>query len=114
LAIRDQAVLQYQSTILRAFQDVSNALVTRQKSAEAVTAQARAVDAYKESVKLALERYRLGKSNYYEVLQQQQQLFPTERALLQNRLNEYLATVQLYRALGGGWQTSTNTAAKTK
>ncbi|MGZ4974938.1 MAG: TolC family protein, partial [Limisphaerales bacterium] len=60
---------------------------------------------YKEALRLALERYRLGKSNYYEVLQQQQQLFPTERALLQNRLNQYLAAVQLYRALGGGWQT---------
>jgi multidrug efflux system outer membrane protein len=79
-------------------------LIARQKSAEAVVAQARAVEAYKEALKLARERYRLGKSNYYEVLQQQQQLFPTERALLQNRLNEYLATVQLYRALGGGWQ----------
>jgi multidrug efflux system outer membrane protein len=104
LAIRDQAALQYQGTVLRAFQDVSNSLIARQKSAEAVVAQARAVEAYKEALKLARERYRLGKSNYYEVLQQQQQLFPTERALLQNRLNEYLATVQLYRALGGGWQ----------
>jgi multidrug efflux system outer membrane protein len=104
LAIREQAVLQYQSTIVRAFQDVSNALIARQKSAEATVSQARAVEAYKEALRLALERYRLGKSNYYEVLQQQQQLFPTERALLQNRLNQYLAAVQLYRALGGGWQ----------
>ncbi|MDB6057525.1 MAG: transporter [Verrucomicrobiales bacterium] len=106
LALRDQAILQYQGIVLRALQDVSNALIAREKSAQTVVAQARAVNAYKESVRLALERYRLGKSNYYEVLQQQQQLFPTERALLQNRLNEYLATVQLYRALGGGWQTN--------
>jgi multidrug efflux system outer membrane protein len=91
--------------VTRAFEDVSNSLIARQKSAEAAAAQARAVDAYKEALRLALERYRLGKSTYYEVLQQQQQLFPTERALLQNRLNQYLATVQLYRALGGGWRT---------
>lgn len=109
LAIRDQAAFQYQSTVLRAFQEVSNSLIARQKSAEAAAAQARAVDAYKEALRLARERYRLGKSSYYEVLQQQQQLFPTERALLQNHLNQYLATVQLYRALGGGWQaTGTN------
>ncbi len=106
LDIRNQAAVQYQYTIVRAFQDVSNSLIARQKSAEAAVAQARAVDAYKEALRLALERYRLGKSNYYEVLQQQQQLFPTERALLQNRLNQYLAAVQLYRALGGGWQTA--------
>jgi multidrug efflux system outer membrane protein len=102
-AIREQAVLQYQSTVLRAFQEVSNALTAREKAEEAEISHTRAVEAYKEALRLAMERYRLGKSNYYEVLQQQQQLFPTERALLQARYNQYLATIQLYRALGGGW-----------
>jgi outer membrane protein, multidrug efflux system len=107
LALREEALQRYQGVVLRALQDVSNALIAREKSAQAVQAQARAVEAYQEALRLARERYRLGKSNYYEVLQQQQQLFPTERALLQNRLNQYLATVQLYRALGGGWQNQT-------
>lgn len=104
LAIRDQAALQYQGTVLRAFAEVSDALTAREKSAEAAEAGDRAVNAYKEALRLALERYRLGKSSYYEVLQQQQQLFPAEHTLLQNHLNQFLATVQLYRALGGGWQ----------
>jgi multidrug efflux system outer membrane protein len=103
-AIREQAALQYQSTVLRALQEVSNALISRQKFAEAEMMQARAVEAYTEALRLAKERYRLGKSNYYQVLQQQQQLFPTERELLQNRYNQFVATIQLYRALGGGWQ----------
>lgn len=104
LALREQAALQYQAAVLRAFAEVSDALIARQKSAEAAAATDRAVAAYKEALRLALERYRLGKSSYYEVLQQQQLLFPTEHSLLQSRLNQYLAIVQLYRALGGGWQ----------
>jgi multidrug efflux system outer membrane protein len=51
-----------------------------------------------------MERYRLGHAGYYEVLQEQQQLFPAENALVRTQLNQLLAVVQLYRALGGGWE----------
>jgi outer membrane protein, multidrug efflux system len=54
-----------------------------------------------------MERYRLGSADYFEVLQEQQLLFPAENLLVQTQLNELLAVVQLYRALGGGWH-STN------
>jgi outer membrane protein, multidrug efflux system len=62
------------------------------------------VDAYKEAVKISMERYRLGNASYYEVLQEQQQLFPAENSLVQTQLNQLLAVVELYRALGGGWE----------
>jgi multidrug efflux system outer membrane protein len=45
-----------------------------------------------------------GKSSYYEVLEAQQQLYPTQRALAQAQASELIAVVQLYKALGGGWQ----------
>jgi multidrug efflux system outer membrane protein len=51
-----------------------------------------------------MERYRLGNADYYEVLQEQQLLFPAESTLVQTQLNQLVAVVQLYRALGGGWQ----------
>jgi multidrug efflux system outer membrane protein len=47
-----------------------------------------------------------GKSSYYEVLQAQQELYPTQRAQVQTQVGELLAVVQLYKALGGGWQTT--------
>ena len=102
-ALRQQYILQYQQAVLSAFQEVSDALVSREKYAAVLDEQARAVDAYQEAVKISLERYRLGSASYYEVLQEQQLLFPAENSLVQARLNQLLSTVQLYSALGGGW-----------
>jgi multidrug efflux system outer membrane protein len=103
-AAREQFALQYQAAVLNAFREISDALISREKLADARTQQSRAVDAYKEAVKISMERYRLGHAGYYEVLQEQQQLFPAENALVQTQLNQLLAVVQLYRALGGGWE----------
>jgi multidrug efflux system outer membrane protein len=105
VAERNQYCLQYQSAVLYALQQVSSALVSRQKLSEVRVQQASAVTAYKEAVRVSMERYRLGQSSYYEVLQEQQLLFPAENALVQTQLQQQVAVVQLYRALGGGWQT---------
>lgn len=102
-AVRDQYALQYQQTVLYAFQEVSDALVARQKLAETRTHQENAVTAYKEALRIAIERYRQGQSSYYEVLEEQQLLFPAENTLAQTQLNQLTAIVQLYRSLGGGW-----------
>jgi multidrug efflux system outer membrane protein len=101
---REEARLHYQATVLYAFAEVSDALVSREKLAQERTQQARAVDAYRTAVEVATERYRVGQSSYYEVLQEQQLLFPAENALTQIELNQLLAVVQLYQALGGGWE----------
>jgi multidrug efflux system outer membrane protein len=103
-AVRDQYVLQYQSTVLNALQEVADALVARTKLAQTRAEQARAVAAYQEALKIAMDRYRLGQSSYYEVLEEQQLLFPAENTLAQTRLNQLNAVVQLYRSLGGGWE----------
>jgi multidrug efflux system outer membrane protein len=103
-AVREQFALQYQETVLNAFEEISDALISREKSAIARTQQSRAVEAYKVAVKISLERYRMGHADYYEVLQEQQLLFPAENSLVQFQLNQLLAVVQLYRALGGGWK----------
>jgi multidrug efflux system outer membrane protein len=100
----EEAVLQYQSVVLNALQEVSNALTARQQLARERVEQAHAVAAYEEAVQVARERYNAGHANYYELLQEQQLLFPAEDALTQTELNQLLAIVQLYRALGGGWR----------
>jgi len=103
VAVWEQTKLQYEQTALGAFQDVANALVSRQKFDLVRDQQAQVVAAYQESVRLALLRYNNGKASYFEVLDAQQQLFPAENALAQTELNRRVVIVQLYKALGGGW-----------
>ena len=103
-AVWEEARLRYEQTALNAFQEVSNALISRQKLEAARAQQARAVNAYDQAVRVSLKRYVAGKASYYEVLQNQQNLFPAETSLARTELNQLLAVVQLYKALGGGWQ----------
>ncbi len=103
-AVREQSLLQYQTTILYAFEEVSNALIARQKFAQVRVQQARSVDAYRTAVQIVNQRYLVGQSSYYEVLQEQLLLYPAENSLVQTELNQLLTLVQLYQALGGGWQ----------
>lgn len=103
-AFFEETVASYQGTIVQAFAEVSNALTTRQRLAEVRTARANAVDAYQEAVELSLMRYDAGLSEYFEVLDAQQQLFPAELQLAEAQLGQLLAVVDLYRVLGGGWQ----------
>jgi multidrug efflux system outer membrane protein len=100
----DQSRLQYEETILIAFREVSDALDARQELAAERAQQTQAVAAYQEAVKVANERYKLGQASYYEVLQEEQLLFPAENVLTQIQLNQLQSVIQLYRALGGGWQ----------
>ena len=62
------------------------------------------VRALEKAVKLSSERYVAGKASYYEVLEAQQQLFPSELNLARTQRDELVAVVTLYKSLGGGWQ----------
>jgi outer membrane protein, multidrug efflux system len=106
VAFWEQTKLQYEQTALSAFQDVANALISRQKFEATRVEQAKAVQDYQESVKVALQRYNAGKANYFEVLDAQQLLYPAEYSLARTELNQRTVIVQLYRALGGGWNLS--------
>ena len=99
----EQAKIGYESAVTNAFGEVSTALVAHQKLAEVETQQARSVAAYQEAVRIASLRYVAGLSSYVEVLDAQQQLFPAENALAQVRFSRLANFVQLYKALGGGW-----------
>jgi multidrug efflux system outer membrane protein len=103
VALWEQSKLQYEQTAQLAFQDVSNALVSRMKYEAIRAEQARAVQAYQESVNVSLQRYIAGKASYFEVLDAQLQLYPAENALAFTELNRRTVVVQLYKALGGGW-----------
>lgn len=107
IAAWEEAKLRYEQTALGAFRDVSNALITRQQLEAMRTQQIQAVKSGREAVEVSTQRYNAGKSSYYEVLTAQQELFPAENALAITELNRRLVIVQLYQALGGGWNLKT-------
>jgi multidrug efflux system outer membrane protein len=102
-AAREESRLHYQQTILTAFREVSDALVSRERLAEIREQQAREVKALDRAVRVSSERYLAGKASYYEVLEAQQQLFPAELSLARTQRDQKLAVVALFQALGGGW-----------
>jgi len=103
-AARNEFELQYRLTILNAFREVSDALVSRAQLVEIRELQAHEVTSLETAVKLSTERYLAGKADYYEVLEAQQQLFPAELNLARTQRDQLLAVVTLYKTLGGGWQ----------
>lgn len=100
----EQAKVGYERAVTNAFAEVSTALVAYERLAHVEEEEAQAVDAYRQAVELANSRYLSGLSDYLEVLQAQRQLFPAENALAQIRFTRLAVLVDLYRALGGGWQ----------
>jgi multidrug efflux system outer membrane protein len=104
LARWEEAKVEYERSVTNAFAEVSTALTAYGKLADAEKEQARAVAAYREAVSLSNSRYLGGLSDYLEVLQAQQQLFPAENSLAQIRFDRLATLVELYRALGGGWK----------
>jgi multidrug efflux system outer membrane protein len=99
----EQARVQYERTVTNAFAEASSAIVAHQKLAEAEKEQARAVAAFRQAVTLSNQRYVAGFAGYLDVLQAEQNLFPAENALALLRFNRLANFVQLYKALGGGW-----------
>jgi outer membrane protein, multidrug efflux system len=101
---RNSALVQYERTIQTAFGEVSNALIARQRTHESRLEQARLVTALQDRKRLAYIRYRGGVETQLNALDADRDLFQAERTLAQIRLSELLSVVQLYKALGGGWQ----------
>jgi multidrug efflux system outer membrane protein len=98
----EEAKAQYMQTALSAFRDVSDALVSREKCDAVRVELIGAVESNEQAVRLARSRYVEGISNYNEVLEAQQRLYPAQLAL-ETEISRRLIVVQLYKALGGGW-----------
>jgi outer membrane protein, multidrug efflux system len=104
-AQKRQALLQYQKSVQSAFQEVSDALIARQQYAAVLIQEQTWVAAQRTANTIALARYRVGYASYFNVIDSDRDLFSAELSLSAAHLNTMLAVVQLYRALGGGWQT---------
>jgi multidrug efflux system outer membrane protein len=101
---KKEMVLNYQKTIATAFHDVSNALIAVNKQRDAREQQEKLVDAAEDAARLARVRYQGGATSYLEVLTTDSNLFSDQLDLVSAREGEAVSLVQLYQALGGGWQ----------
>ena len=102
-AAQKAAELGYLAAIQSAFADVENTLVARAKLVEQLAAETRLVAASKEYARLARLQFDGGVAPYITVLQAEQQLFPAELNEVQLRASLFIATVNIYKAMGGGW-----------
>jgi outer membrane protein, multidrug efflux system len=103
-ARQQTAVLSYRQSIQGAFRNVSDGLLAYRKTREFRTQQELLFRSAEDAARLSHMRYNGGVTGYLEVLTNETNAFSTELGLVQAQLNELLAVVQLYQALGGGWQ----------
>ncbi len=103
-AQREYALAQYQQTIQTAFSDVSNVLVQYRRVREIRTQQELLVSSLQDASRLAHLRYEGGVDTLLNALVADTALFNAQLSLAQTKRNELLSLVQLYKALGGGWQ----------
>jgi multidrug efflux system outer membrane protein len=99
-----ESVLSYQQTVQNALEQVSNALVAYQKDRDFRSQQELLTQATQRSDQLSVVLYKQGGASYLQVLTSETNYYSAELNLVQAQLNERLALVQLYEALGGGWQ----------
>ncbi|MFM0643992.1 efflux transporter outer membrane subunit [Paraburkholderia bryophila] len=99
-----EAVLDYQNTVLQAQKEVEDAIAALRTSLDALAASARASDASQRALRLANAQYRAGSVTYDPVLDASRSALRDGDALAQNQGLAALAAVSLYRALGGGWE----------
>ena len=99
-----EAVVTYQQAIRQAFREVSDAMVGYRRSREFRETQELLVGAARDARRLADLRYQGGATSYLEVLDSDTRLYVAELGLARAQLDELAAFVEIYRALGGGWQ----------
>ena len=99
-----EALITYEKTIYGALREVSDAFVVHERTRDQRIEEEKLVNALYESVQLSTLRYRGGLDSYLQVLDAERNLFGGQLTLAQLRLGELQSVVQLYRALGGGWQ----------
>lgn len=103
-AEQQQALLSYRQTIQTAFRQVSDALISYRKYREFREHQEALTAAAEDAARLSDLRYQGGAAGYLEVLSSQTNLFAARLNLTRARFSERLSLVQLYTALGGGWE----------
>ncbi|MGN7743757.1 AdeC/AdeK/OprM family multidrug efflux complex outer membrane factor [Pseudomonas sp. 22526] len=107
---KDISVAQYEKSIQTAFQEVADGLAARQTYSDQLDAQRSLVAATQDYYRMAEHRYRTGVDSNLTFLDAQRSLFSAQQGLINDRLAQLIAEVNLYTALGGSWQAESNPA----
>jgi outer membrane protein, multidrug efflux system len=100
----EQALIGYRATVLRAFKEVEDALVTLSKEQDRLKELELGVEANRQAVTLANQLFTEGLADFLDVLESQRSLFAAEAQLARSRGEVSKSVVTLYKALGGGWE----------
>ena len=103
-ARQDELLQTYRKTVVQAFADVDNALMSIRQTTERLRLQREVVAASRRAFELSEQQLRAGTADIVTVLNTQTTLFQAEDLLWQAQLARLLAIVSLYQALGGGWE----------
>lgn len=103
-AEQHQALIGYRQTVQQAFREVDDSLIGYHKTIEQRSAEEALVGAAQKALHLANVRYSNGVATYLDVLDSQRTLLNSQLSLAQTQGNALVSVVQLYKALGGGWQ----------
>jgi len=103
-ATQREMIVGYRKAVQNGFREVSDSLIDHQKNLEQRKQQELFVDALRDADRLSQARYKGGLDSYLQVLDAQRSLFQGELALARLQRDELASVVELYRALGGGWQ----------
>lgn len=103
-ATQEQSLIAFQSTLLTAGQEVSNALFAYQTAGDRAVLRAKQLAALQKSVEYTKELLKYSSANYTEVLVAQQSMLTAQLNSVSDRLQQLQSVVNLYRALGGGWK----------
>src|SRR5476649_2742758 len=104
-------MLQYQQAVVQAFREVSDALAARQCYYDSLRATDEQIAALRAAREQVLKRYNIGFYSYFEVIDAEKTLYDAESARVTLYRNALTSLVQLYKALGGGWQIETDARA---
>jgi len=102
-ARHEEALIRYARAVQQAFREVNDALVANQQIRRVLAVLERQLDAARDAMQLAEQRYLNGLTNYLDVLEAQRVVFTSEIELARARRDRLVAVVQVYKALGGGW-----------
>jgi outer membrane protein TolC len=102
-ALQTQAVYRYEKTVLNAYREVTNQLSNISNLQKSYDAKAREVAALNQSVDISNSLFRSARAEYTEVLFTQREALESKFDLIETRMQQLNATVDVYRALGGGW-----------
>jgi multidrug efflux system outer membrane protein len=103
-ANQEKAYLQFEQSLLTAGKEVSDALAQYNNETYKITIREKQVDALKKAANYSDELLTYGMANYLEVLISKNDALNAELSLVDNKYQQYKAIIQLYKALGGGWQ----------